>query len=92
MTKRHVEAERSGPESGDFGPLLQCRSVSDPHVALSCCHRLLRCKNPQGCLLIARDLRMTTQEGLHRKREVRHFKTGPVHIEDSDSIRITVKT
>ena len=34
MTKRHVEAERSGPESGDFGPLLQCRSVSDPHVAM----------------------------------------------------------
>ena len=32
MTKRHVEAEKSGPESGDFGPFLQCRSVSDPHV------------------------------------------------------------
>ena len=25
---------KSGPESGDFGPLLQCRSVSDPHVAM----------------------------------------------------------
>ena len=24
----------SGPESGDFGPPLQCRSVSDPHVAM----------------------------------------------------------
>ena len=71
---------------------LQYRSVWDPHVALSCCRRLLRCKNPQGCLLIARDLRMTTQEGLHRKREIRHFETGPVHIEDSDSVCIAVKT
>ena len=29
-----TQRQRSGPESGDFGPLLQCRSVSDPHVAM----------------------------------------------------------